>query len=47
MTEEPKHSKDTHDYHDIGAGHIAIIVAITTVLVVAITSAVIGYAMFA
>lgn len=47
MMKEQEPSTDTHDYHDIGAGHIAIVVAITTVLVVAITSAVIGYLMFA
>ncbi|WP_454252846.1 hypothetical protein [Pseudomonas sp. Marseille-Q7302] len=36
-----------HNDRELGAGHIALIVAITTSLVVAITAAVIGFAMFA
>lgn len=38
---------DRHDNRELGAGHIALIVAVTTTVVVAITAAVIGFVMFA
>lgn len=38
---------DRHNDRELGAGHIAVIVAVTTSLVVAITAAVIGFVMFA
>lgn len=47
MKQDNQQSIDTHDYHDIGAGHIAIIVFMTSILVMTFTVAFMGWALFA
>lgn len=47
MKQEQKQGTDTHDYHDIGAGHIAIIVFMTALLAMTFTLAAMGWALFA
>lgn len=47
MSHDSNTSIDTYDYHDIGAGHIAVIVFMTALLAMTFTMAAMGWALFA